>query len=238
MIKINELSVEYNDLLALNSISLDISEGKIVGIIGPNGAGKSTLLKAILDILPHEGNVFIDQVNIKTVLKKVAYVEQKSDIDTTFPIKVKEVVSMGTYPQLRIFQKLSAIQWSVAREALTKVGLTNFSNRQIGTLSGGQFQRVLLARCLSQKADYILLDEPFVGIDLVSEKIIMDILVNLKKEGKTILVVHHDLNKVKEYFDDLIILNKKLIAYGDVSDVFTGENLKEAYGDSVFMGEV
>ena len=136
-----------------------------------------------------------------------------------------------------MFQKLGAKEWSRVSEALQKVNLLDYENRQIGELSGGQFQRVLLARCLVQEADYIFLDEPFVGIDSISEKIIMDILQDLKHQGKTILIVHHDLSKVKEYFDDIIILNRELIAYGPINESFSQKNLKKAYGDNIFIGD-
>ena len=208
MINTKNLNVFYNENKVLKDIQLEVIPGRITGIIGPNGAGKSTLIKAILNIVPHSGEILINGEVSKKQLKKIAYVEQKSDIDHTFPIKVKECVSLGTYTGLKLFQKLGAKEWSRVSEALQKVNLLDYENRQIGELSGGQFQRVLLARCLVQEADYIFLDEPFVGIDSISEKIIMDILQDLKHQGKTILIVHHDLSKVKEYFDDIIILNR------------------------------
>lgn len=237
MIYINNLSVHYVNNMALSHINLQIKSGRIAGIIGPNGAGKSSLLKAVLNIIPHTGETFVDKKELKKLLKKIAYVEQKSNIDFTFPITVRECVALGTYSSLKLFQKLGKAEWSKVDEALEKVNLSDFKARQIGSLSGGQFQRVLIARCLVQEADYIFLDEPFVGIDSVSETIIMDILQHLKAQGKTILIVHHDLSRVRTYFDDLIILNKKLISAGTVAQVFTSENLKKAYGDNIFIGE-
>jgi len=237
MIKTNHLNVFYNENKVLTEIQIEVKPGKITGIIGPNGAGKSTLIKAILNIISHSGEILINGEVSKKQLKKIAYVEQKSDIDHTFPIKVKECVSLGTYTGLKVFQKLGAKEWSRVSEALQKVNLLDYENRQIGELSGGQFQRVLLARCLVQEADYIFLDEPFVGIDSISEKIIMDILQDLKHQGKTILIVHHDLSKVKEYFDDIIILNRELIAYGPINESFSQKNLKKAYGDNIFIGD-
>ncbi|BDH81652.1 metal ABC transporter ATP-binding protein [Lactococcus lactis] len=237
MIKTNHLNVFYNENKVLTEIQIEVKPGKITGIIGPNGAGKSTLIKAILNIISHSGEILINGEVSKKQLKKIAYVEQKSDIDHTFPIKVKECVSLGTYTGLKLFQKLGAKEWSRVSEALQKVNLLDYENRQIGELSGGQFQRVLLARCLVQEADYIFLDEPFVGIDSISEKIIMDILQDLKHQGKTILIVHHDLSKVKEYFDDIIILNRELIAYGPINESFSQKNLKKAYGDNIFIGD-
>ncbi|HDU2615290.1 TPA: metal ABC transporter ATP-binding protein, partial [Enterococcus faecalis] len=235
MLKAEKLSVSYNNFLALKEISIEIQEGTLTGIIGPNGAGKSTLLKAMLNIIPHQGKVFINNEDINKNLAKIAYVEQKTDIDFTFPIKVKECVSMGTYAELKVFQRIKNSEWERVFKALKKVNMEEYSNHQIGELSGGQFQRVLLARCLAQNADFIFLDEPFVGIDLISERIIMDTLKELKYQGKTVLIVHHDLSKVKKYFDNIVLLNQKLIAYGSVESVFNEVNLKEAYGDTIFI---
>ncbi|WP_396426315.1 metal ABC transporter ATP-binding protein [Lactococcus cremoris] len=237
MIKIEHLNVFYSENKALTDVQLKLESGGIIGMIGPNGAGKSTLIKAILNIIPYSGKVLIEGKESKNFLKNIAYVEQKSNIDLTFPITVKECVSLGTYTGLKLFQKVGSKEWLRVAQALEKVNLSEYANRQIGELSGGQFQRVLLARCLVQEADYIFLDEPFVGMDSVSEKIIMDILQDLKEQGKLILIVHHDLSKVKVYFDELIILNKEIIAYGKVKESFTHENLKKAYGDNIFIGD-
>lgn len=237
MIKIEHLNVFYSENKALTDVQLKLESGGIIGMIGPNGAGKSTLIKAILNIIPYSVKVLIEGKESKNFLKNIAYVEQKSNIDLTFPITVKECVSLGTYTGLKLFQKVGSKEWLRVAQALEKVNLSEYANRQIGELSGGQFQRVLLARCLVQEADYIFLDEPFVGIDSVSEKIIMDILQDLKEQGKLILIVHHDLSKVKVYFDELIILNKEIIAYGKVKESFTHENLKKAYGDNIFIGD-
>lgn len=237
MIKIEHLNVFYSENKALTDVQLNLESGGIIGMIGPNGAGKSTLIKAILNIIPYSGEVLIEGKESKKFLKNIAYVEQKSNIDLTFLITVKECVSLGTYTGLKLFQKVGSKEWLRVAQALEKVNLSEYANRQIGELSGGQFQRVLLARCLVQEADYIFLDEPFVGIDSVSEKIILDILQDLKEQGKLILIVHHDLSKVKVYFDELIILNKEIIAYGKVKESFTHENLKKAYGDNIFIGD-
>ena len=235
MIRIENLSVSYKETLALKDISLVLQGPTITGIIGPNGAGKSTLLKSMLGIIPHEGHAFIDDKEMKKSLKKVAYVEQKIHIDYNFPIKVKECVSLGLYPSIPLFHTLKANHWKKVDEALEIVGLSDYADRQISQLSGGQFQRVLIARCLVQDADYILLDEPFVGIDSVSEEIIMNTLRDLKKAGKTVLIVHHDLGKVAHYFDQVLLLNKELIAFGPTKETFTQANLKQAYGDRLFF---
>lgn len=235
MIRIENLSVSYKETLALKDISLVLQGPTITGIIGPNGAGKSTLLKGMLGIIPHEGHAFIDDKEMNKSLKKVAYVEQKIHIDYNFPIKVKECVSLGLYPSIPLFHTLKAKHWEKVAEALEIVGLSDYADRQISQLSGGQFQRVLIARCLVQDADYILLDEPFVGIDSVSEEIIMNTLRDLKKSGKTVLIVHHDLGKVPHYFDQVLLLNKELIALGPTKETFTQANLKQAYGDRLFF---
>ena len=235
MIRIENLSVSYKETLALKDISLVLQGPTITGIIGPNGAGKSTLLKSMLGIIPHEGHAFINDKEMNKSLKKVAYVEQKIHIDYNFPIKVKECVSLGLYPSIPLFHTLKASHWKKVAEALEIVGLSDYADRQISQLSGGQFQRVLIARCLVQDADYILLDEPFVGIDSVSEEIIMNTLRELKKAGKTVLIVHHDLGKVAHYFDQVLLLNKELIAFGPTKETFTQANLKQAYGDRLFF---
>ena len=235
MIRIENLSVSYKETLALKDISLVLQGPTITGILGPNGAGKSTLLKSMLGIIPHEGHTFIDDKEMKKSLKKVAYVEQKIHIDYNFPIKVKECVSLGLYPSIPLFHTLKANHWKKVDEALEIVGLSDYADRQISQLSGGQFQRVLIARCLVQDAEYILLDEPFVGIDSVSEEIIMNTLRDLKKAGKTVLIVHHDLGKVAHYFDQVLLLNKELISFGPTKETFTQANLKQAYGDRLFF---
>ena len=235
MIRIENLSVSYKETLALKDISLVLQGPTITGIIGPNGAGKSTLLKGMLGIIPHEGHAFIDDKEMNKSLKKVAYVEQKIHIDYNFPIKVKECVSLGLYPSIPLFHTLKAKHWEKVAEALEIVGLSDYADRQISQLSGGQFQRVLIARCLVQDADYILLDEPFVGIDSVSEEIIMNTLRDLKKAGKTVLIVHHDLSKVSHYFDQVLLVNREVIAFGPTKETFTEANLKEAYGNRLFF---
>ena len=237
MVDIKNLTVTYKDTTALENINVKLSKSKIIGIVGPNGAGKSTLIKAILNIIPSKGIVTIDDKVSKEQLSNVAYVEQKIKIDYTFPIKVRECVSLGIYPKIGLFKKLKKEDWKKVDDALKLVGLEEYSNRQISELSGGQFQRVLIARCLVQEAKYIFLDEPFIGIDSVSEEIIMNTLRKLRDNGHTILIVHHDLRKVHAYFDEVLLLNKKLISYGSTKETFTRENLTNTYGtDLFFMG--
>lgn len=237
MIEIKNLTVTYKDTPALDNINVTLSNSKIIGIVGPNGAGKSTLIKAVLNIISSKGIIKIDNKLSKDQLGSVAYVEQKINIDYNFPIKVRECVSLGIYPKIGLFKNLNKSDWQKVDEALKLVGLEEFSNRQISELSGGQFQRVLIARCLVQEAKYIFLDEPFIGIDSVSEEIIMNTLRKLRDNGHTILIVHHDLRKVHAYFDEVLLLNKKLISYGSTKETFTRENLTNTYGtDLFFMG--
>ena len=237
MIEIKNLTVTYKDTPALDNINVTLSKSKIIGIVGPNGAGKSTLIKAVLNIIPSKGIIKIDNKLSKDQLGSVAYVEQKINIDYNFPIKVRECVSLGIYPKIGLFKNLNKSDWQKVDEALKLVGLEEFSNRQISELSGGQFQRVLMARCLVQEAKYIFLDEPFVGIDSVSEEIIMNTIRKLRDNGHNILIVHHDLRKVHTYFDEVLLLNKKLISYGSTKETFTRENLTNTYGtDLFFMG--
>ena len=235
MIEMKNLSVSYQGQLALEPTSLTIKGPTITGIIGPNGAGKSTLIKGMLGIVESEGQTFLDRKPMKQELSKIAYVEQKIHIDYNFPIKVKECVSLGLYPKIKLFQRLKASDWEKVARALKIVGLEDFAERQISQLSGGQFQRVLIARCLVQEADYIFLDEPFVGIDSVSEEIIMATLRQLRKAGKTILIVHHDLSKVVAYFDQVLLLNKKVVAFGSTESTFTKENMQKTYGSQLIM---
>mgnify|MGYP000847908687 CR=1 FL=1 len=237
MITIKDLTVSYQGQLALDKANLNINGPTITGIIGPNGAGKSTLIKGLLGIVDHQGQALLDGQPLDKELKRIAYVEQKINIDYNFPIKVRECVSLGIYPKIGLFKNLNKHDWQKVDEALKLVGLEEFSNRQISELSGGQFQRVLIARCLVQEAKYIFLDEPFIGIDSVSEEIIMNTLRKLRDNGHTILIVHHDLRQVHTYFDEVLLLNKKLISYGSTKETFTRENLTNTYGtDLFFMG--
>lgn len=238
MIQTQELTVIYEGgQLALDKVSITIEKGNIVGILGPNGAGKSSFMKALLGLVAVEGQVFLAGKVGKETAGNIAYVEQRSQIDPHFPITVRECVSLGLYKEIGLFRRLKKSDWTKVDTVLEQVGLPSYAKKPIHTLSGGQFQRMLVARCLVQDREIIFLDEPFVGIDAVSERIIMDILKNLRNQGRTILVVHHDLSKVKRYFDSIMILNKKLLASGPVQHVFTAENLSKAYEDKIILGE-
>ena len=236
MIQTQELTVSYGgDQLALDKVSVRIEKGKIVGILGPNGAGKSTFMKALLGLVAFEGQVSLaGQIKNETG-GNIAYVEQRSQIDPHFPITVRECVSLGLYKEVGLFRRLKKADWTRVDTVLEQVGLSQYAKKPIHALSGGQFQRMLLARCLVQDRQIIFLDEPFIGIDAVSERIIMDILRDLRNQGRTILIVHHDLSKVRRYFDSIMILNKKLLAHGPVEQVFTAENLRKAYEDTIFL---
>ena len=219
----------------LKNCNATIEGPTITGIIGPNGAGKSTLLKAILGLIQSSGEILIDGEPTKKVLQKIAYVEQKSHIDFTFPITIRECVALGRTVKKKPLQRLTKEDWEKVDAAIEEVGLTDLASRQIGALSGGQFQRVLLARCMVQEAQYIFLDEPFVGIDMLSEKVIMTVIRKWKEEGKTILMVNHDLSKVKEYFDQLILVKHAIVASGKTEDVFIKKYLDDVYGGSVYI---
>ena len=219
----------------LKDCNATIEGPTITGIIGPNGAGKSTLLKAILGLIQSSGEILIDGEPTKKVLQKIAYVEQKSHIDFTFPITIRECVALGRTVKKKPLQRLTKEDWEKVDAAIEEVGLTDLASRQIGALSGGQFQRVLLARCMVQEAQYIFLDEPFVGIDMLSEKVIMTVIRKWKEEGKTILMVNHDLSKVKEYFDQVILVKHAIVASGKTEDVFVKKYLDDVYGGSVYI---
>ncbi len=229
-IEVKDIHVSYSGKQVVKDINFSFETGKLIGIIGPNGAGKSTLMKAVLGLIPKDhGSVSFYGKPISEVRKNIAYLPQRSAIDWDFPILVRDVVLTGTYPKLGLFKRPRKKEKQFATKCLEKVGMEDFSNNQIGELSGGQQQRVFLARALAQEADYFFLDEPFVGIDVASERVIIDILKNLRDEGKTIFVVHHDLSKVEAYFDDIILINKELYGAGPVKHVYQPETMNKCY---------
>lgn len=239
-ISIQDLHVSYFGNEAVTGVSLSVNTGNLVGIIGPNGAGKSTFLKAMLNLIPKDkGAVKVLGKPITEVRKSIAYVPQRNDIDWDFPITVLDAVLIGTYPHLKMFRRPKKKDKEWAMECLQRVGMQEFSKRQIGELSGGQQQRVFLARALAQKADLFFLDEPFVGVDVSSEETIVNILKELCRQGKTVIVVHHDLSKAYDYFNQLILLNKELISFGTVEEVFKPDVIAKAYqGQFAFMNEI
>lgn len=230
-LEVIHLSVHYEKTPILWDISFKIPAGNIIGIIGPNGAGKSTLIKTMLGLIkPISGRVEFFGETLKEIRKRIAYVPQRESVDWDFPITVKELVLMGRYGTLGLFQRPKKADYDAAQNYLELVGLKGFENRQINQLSGGQQQRVFIARALLQEADVYFMDEPFAGIDMGSESMIINLLKELKSQGKTIFVVHHDLNSVESYFDWLMMLNMRLIACGPVREVFNASTLQAAYG--------
>lgn len=230
MLVVKDLTVSYQEVPVLANINVTFHSGKITGIIGPNGAGKSTLVKSILGLVKKQnGTISYNDQSIKTIQKQIAYVEQRKNLDLTFPISVFDVVLSGTYAKLGLFKNPGKLEKKQATNALEQVGLLELKNRQIGELSGGQLQRVFVARAIVQDAQVVILDEPFVGIDLQSERAIMNILHDWQQKGKTIIVVHHDLNKAPQYFDDLVILNHGIVDFGPTSAVYKPENIQKAF---------
>jgi iron/zinc/copper transport system ATP-binding protein len=239
-ISVFNLHVSYHGNEAVRNLTFQAEMGHIVGVIGPNGAGKSTLLKSLLNLIPRDkGEIKITGKTIYEMRQKIAYVPQRSNIDWDFPITVIDTVVIGTYPKLGLFKRPKKREREWAYECLKKVGMEEFSQRQIGELSGGQQQRVFVARALAQKPELFFLDEPFVGIDVSSEETIINILREQRNEGKTVLIVHHDLSKAGAYFDKLLLLNKELVKYGSVQEVCRPEVITKAYqGQLSFLEEL
>tara|TARA_Y100000589_G_C27134653_1_gene622019 strand:- start:680 stop:1453 length:774 start_codon:yes stop_codon:yes gene_type:complete len=230
VVEVRDLTVSYNNITVLNSANFTIPEGKMIGVVGPNGAGKSTLLQAIMGLLPKDsGFVKIYNQNINKIRSRIAYVPQKESVDWDFPAIVNDVVEMGRYGNKNLFKKLNKTDKKIANEALLKVEMSEFSKRHIAELSGGQQQRVFIARALAQEADVYLMDEPFSGVDVTSEKTIVNVMRELQKKGKTMFVVHHDLQSAKNYFDWMILINKKIVASGPTEDVFNLKFLQKTY---------
>jgi manganese/iron transport system ATP-binding protein len=233
-LKVDHLSVNYRDVQALRNINVSIPAGQLVGVFGPNGAGKSTLVKAMLGLTPIvTGMVHYGDRLLADQRDRTAYVPQRSRIDWTFPATVWDVVLMGRVKSAGWFRPFSAPSRHIAMESLERVGMADFRDRRIGALSGGQQQRVFLARALAQQADLFFFDEPFVGVDHKTESILFRIFKELAHEGKTVIVINHDLGESITHFDQLLLLNKELIAYGPRQWVLTTENMTRAYGGHV-----
>lgn len=230
-VDISNVTVAYDRKPVLQEVTFTVPEGKLIGIVGPNGAGKSTLIKAILGLVPTaSGSVEIYGKPYKSQRKLVGYVPQRGSVDWDFPTNALDVVLMGRYGHVGWFRRPGKKDVNIALQALDKVGMKEYADRQISQLSGGQQQRVFLARALAQDATVYFMDEPFVGVDAATEKAIIALLNELKAQGKTVLVVHHDLQTVKEYFDWTFLLNKRQVALGPTEEVFTIENLQKTYG--------
>ncbi|CDQ38062.1 metal ABC transporter ATP-binding protein [Virgibacillus salexigens] len=233
-LSVKDISVTYDKQLALENVSFAVPEGSITGIIGPNGAGKSTLIKSILQLLPTlSGNVEVFHKPIKSQKKIIGYVPQRSEVDWDFPTNALDVVLMGRYNHIGLFKRANKKEVTWAKTCLEKVGMQDYATRQISQLSGGQQQRVFLARAMAQDAKVYFMDEPFAGVDASTEKAIIQLMKEWKAEGKTVLVVHHDLQTVNDYFDHVLLLNKSPIAYGETQTVFTLDNLEQAYGGKI-----
>ena len=233
---IEDLTVSYNDAPVLWDIDLDVPPGVMAAVIGPNGAGKSTLIKAVLGLVtPVAGHVRLFGRPYRDIRGRVGYVPQRSSVDWDFPASVLDVVTMGLYAELGWFRRPGRAEAARARAALAEVGMQDYADRQIGQLSGGQQQRVFLARALVQQADIYFLDEPMAGVDAPTEATIVQLLQRLRDAGKTIMVVHHDLQTVTRYFDWLVLLNRRVIAEGPVGTVYTEANLRETYGGQVVL---
>ena len=229
-VKVEDLTIAYDLKPVVWDVDLDIKKGKLTAILGPNGAGKSTLLKAMLNLIPiSSGKISFFGKSYKEFRKDISYVPQSESVDWDFPTDVLDVVMMGTYGKLGWIKRAGKKERELSLEALKKLGMEEFVDRQISDLSGGQQQRVFLARALVQDSEIYFLDEPLKGVDAKTEKEIMKILKELRDNGKTIIVVHHDLRTVEEYFDEVVLLNKLVIASGSVKDVFTEENINKAY---------
>lgn len=230
-LEIHDLTVAYHKKPVLWGIDLVVPKGKLVGIVGPNGAGKSTLIKAVMGLLPlSSGWVKIFGRPYKENLVRVGYVPQRESVDWDFPVSVMDVVLMGRYGHLGLIKRPGKRDREIARECLDKVKMLPFANRQIANLSGGQQQRVFLARALAQESDLYFMDEPFAGVDAATESAIIMLLHELKDRGKTLLVVHHDLPTARNYFDMLLLLNMRVVAFGPTEEVFTYELLQTTYG--------
>ncbi len=233
-IQVTDLTVAYKDKPVLWDVDLEVPDGILMAIVGPNGAGKTTLIKAILGLIePAAGQVLIQGSSYKEQRHLVGYVPQRGSVDWDFPTTVIDVVMMGRYGSLGWFKRPGKSERSAAMEALEKVGMAAFAERQISQLSGGQQQRVFLARALVQDASIYFMDEPFQGVDAVTERAIIVLLQELRASGKTVVVVHHDLQTVPDYFDWVMLINVRRVASGPVSEVFTDENLRLAYGGRV-----
>ncbi|MFW5697607.1 MAG: metal ABC transporter ATP-binding protein [Fimbriimonadaceae bacterium] len=230
-LEISDLTVAYGDKAAVWDLDMRVESGSLHGVMGPNGAGKSTVMKAAMGLLPTvAGTVRFFGDPLAKVRKRVGYVPQRGSVDWDFPTDALDVVTMGLYGKLGLIRRPKSKHREFARQCLDRVGLAEYEKRHISQLSGGQQQRVFLARALAQEADLYLMDEPFAGVDATTERTIIDVLNELRDQGKSAVIVHHDLGTVESYFDHATILNVRLVASGPIEQAFTAENLRAAYG--------
>jgi manganese/zinc/iron transport system ATP- binding protein len=231
ILDIHDLTVAYHRKPVLWDVDLELHQPQLAAIVGPNGAGKSTLIKAVLGLVPlASGRAQIFGQPVARVRQRIGYVPQRESVDWDFPVSVLDVVLMGTYGRLGWFRRPGRAEREWARECLSKVGLVQYEHQQIGQLSGGQQQRVFLARALAQRADVYFMDEPMAGVDAATERLIFQVLADLRADGKTIIAVHHDLRTVPQYFDYVVLLNVRLVAAGPRETTFTPDNLRKTYG--------
>lgn len=231
VLEVHDLTVSYSKKPVLWGVDFSLPAGSITGIVGPNGAGKSTLLKAIMGLIPlSSGYVKLFGEPLDRVRKRISYVPQRESVDWDFPVSVLDVVLMGRYEKTGMFRNTRRQDRAIAIDCLDKMGMAAFAKRQISQLSGGQQQRVFLARALAQEADMYFMDEPFAGVDAATEQAIVGLLKEMAAAQKTIVVVHHDLQSARTYFDWMILLNMRLVAAGPIHQVFTDEMVQQAYG--------
>jgi manganese/zinc/iron transport system ATP- binding protein len=237
-ITIKNLTVSYQANRILHNIDFVVQTGSLLAIVGPNGSGKTTLVQSIMGLLPSTGSIAIFDQPSTTQHGKIAYIAQRSSVDWTFPASALDVVMMGRYGHLKFGQRPTPHDKKIALQALHQVGMQNHQDQPIGQLSGGQQQRVFLARALAQQAEIYILDEPFIGVDMVTEKIMLDLFAQLKQEEKTVIVVHHDLMTVKKYFDSVFFMNRKIIASGPTATTMTQENIARTFRSTIDMHDL
>ncbi|WBL31356.1 metal ABC transporter ATP-binding protein [Candidatus Phytoplasma sacchari] len=235
-ISIRDLTVAYNIKPVLWDVDIDFFKSSLTAIVGPNGAGKSTLIKTMIGLIPKiSGNILFNNKKYNQICKQISYVPQRNSVDWDFPITVFDVVLMGRYGHLGWFKRPTQEDKNIALQALKEVNMLSFMKKQISELSGGQQQRIFLARSLAQQGEIYLMDEPFQGVDIQTERKIISVLKNLQEKNKTIIVVHHDLTTVKKYFDYVVLLNVQKIASGPVINVFNNENIQKTYSNQLLM---
>lgn len=236
ILEVHDLTVAYNRKPVLWGVDLTLPKGQLIGIVGPNGAGKSTLVKACMGLVPlASGWVRLFDKPLEEVRLRISYVPQRESVDWDFPASVRDVVEMGRYGRLGLFKRLRKSDYDLVEDSLRKVGMEAYASRQISQLSGGQQQRVFLARALAQEADLYFMDEPFAGVDAATERAILELLQEMSAAGKTVVVVHHDLQSVEKFFDWVILLNMRLVASGPINEVFTPEYLQQTYGGKLTL---
>lgn len=237
-ISIQNLTVAYHQERILHNLNLTVKIGDLVAIVGPNGSGKTTLLQSIMGLIDSTGQISIFDQPYHHQQHTIAYIQQRSSVDWNFPLSVFEVVLMGRYGKLKFGQRPTADDKLSVLNALEQVKMIDYINQPIGNLSGGQQQRIFLARALVQQVEIYIMDEPFVGIDMVTEKIMLDIFAQLQQENKTIIVVHHDLITVKKYFNSIFFMNRKDIAYGPIATTLTQENIIKTFHTSIDLHDL